>query len=119
MAQKKVYDKHIKAFFQALITRCGVEDTYSVIEEVQKMGMEYKQVQEWAEADEMWAIALKFCRDKCACNIESANAFGRLPAEKAFRYAFECHDEFIAMFPTPEAQEKVIQDLKKESSSYV
>ena len=84
-----------------------------MIEISKSMGVEYEQVMAWTATNEFWAHILELCRMSCAANADLDSLFSRLPVEKAFRYQLECDDELIARYPTPEAQQQFLKDVKR------
>ena len=110
---KKVSKKRIDNFFKELCEHCRQDSTYSVVETAQKMGVDYEQVKAWAAADEHYNDMLQLCRECCTGNTDASGLTGKLPPEEAFKYMLESSDEFLALYPTPEAQEELMNSVKK------
>lgn len=108
----KLSKRRINAFFNELYQRCEQKHTYSVVETAKEMGIDYEQVKEWAAKNEYWKFALEYCRDSCAMNADRDGLHSIIPAEEAFKYLLECDDDIIAMYPTPEIQEKALKEIR-------
>jgi hypothetical protein len=109
MKQKLTIKNHTDSFFRELFRRCRQEDTYSVIETAKKMGVDYETVKKWATQKEKWAYVLQLCRETCADHAEVNGLLGKIPDEESLKYLFECGDEWLALYPTQEAQQELIK----------
>jgi hypothetical protein len=107
-------EEKMDSFFRELYKRCKQKHVYSVMEAVQEMGLDYAEIIKWAESNERRVGMLQMCRQSCSINAEIDAMNFILPADKAFKYLFECDDDYIALYPTPEEQEAVIENLKKD-----
>lgn len=95
-----------EAFLKKLINECIKEDVYSVIETVEKMGGNYKQLQELAKTDEDVARDLKFCREVCFDNAESGELKGKIFERTTLKYMCENSEEFKAIYEKELAAEE-------------
>jgi len=86
--------KNLATFFRALFFECQKDRVYSVIETVESIGIDYAQVQEWAQLNEHWKNILQDCRDLCACHAEEDGLCARIPSSQALKYMYENNDEF-------------------------
>ena len=90
----KVKQKETEKLINKLVEECRKDETYSVIEATEKMGIDYKQVQKWVRSDERIADALNFCRECCACNAEIAGLTEKISCEDFEKYMCENDDRF-------------------------
>ncbi len=76
----KKTSKKRKQFFLELKERCTAQEVYSVIETAEEMGINYKQVEEWASKNKLLRRILEECRSMCADNARNdAHADLRYP----------------------------------------
>jgi len=87
---------------------------YSVKEIIESMGVNYDTVKKWTEKEESYDDMFQICRSLCASHAEIDGLTFKISADKAFEHMFECNDEFIALYPTPEAQQALIESVRKE-----
>lgn len=86
--------KDIDQFFEELLSKCGIEGCYSVIETAKKMGVTYEEVKKWAESNDNWAYTLEWCRSLCRFHTEEAGLFGHLSEKEAIKYLCENSEKY-------------------------
>ncbi len=76
------------------------------------MGLDYELVKTWASTSEDWNDMFQNCRVACAINVDYAGMNEIIPFEEFIKYALECDDNVIALYPTPEAQEELLHYIR-------
>ncbi len=99
MAVKKNKEER-RQFFEELLEKCHEEETYSVIELSEQLGVEYKLVESWARKNSQLNEMLQECRSLCAKRakekqFEYVRAGDKNEEKKYVRYQLENDDEFV------------------------
>lgn len=91
-------DYEINQFFEVLLNNCKDKGIYSVLEEVEKMGVPYSKVLEWSMSNEDWNYKLKKCRCLCSSHAHNDWAFFKLSDKLGLKYCLENDDEFACHY---------------------